>query len=340
MGNAGASVYRLQNGNGMEVLVSDYGGIIQKLTAPDRHGKYADVVLGFDTMDGYFGKHPYLGALIGRYANRIANSRFNVEGTTYELTPGRGGHHLHGGDQGFDKVLWRVSRSEDGNRSLRLLHVSEDGNEGYPGELSVQVDYALSERDELSISYIATTDKTTIVNLSNHSYFNLGASDDGDILDHIVELNADFFTPVNNDMITTGELRAVSGTPMDLRHPTRIGDRIDEQDKQLEYGNGFDHNWVLKRKSGGLQFAARVTEPQSGRVLEISTTEPGVQFYTGNRLDGSIVGKSGRSYRSRTAFCLETQHFPDSPNQPVFPSTLLEPGETYVSKTVYSFSCL
>jgi aldose 1-epimerase len=339
MDRAGASVNRLQNDNGMEVLVSAYGGIIQKLTAPDRRGRYTDVVLGFDYMDGYFGKHPYFGALVGRYANRIGNSRFELEGATYELTPGRGGHHLHGGNKGFDKVLWRTSQSELSRRSLRLCHVSEDGNEGYPGELSVQVDYALNDRDELSISYRATTDKTTIVNLSNHSYFNLGVSDDGDILDHVVELNADYFTPVNGEMIPNGELREVTGTPMDLRQPTRIGDRIDLVDEQLEYGGGFDHNWALNRESEGLQFAARVTDPQSGRVLEVSTTEPGLQFYTGNRLDGSITGKAGRIYRSRSGFCLETQHFPDSPNQLAFPSTVLEPGETYLSKTVYKFSC-
>lgn len=339
MDSAKASVYRLRNDNGMEVLVSAYGGIIQRLTAPDRDGRYADVVLGFDTIDGYFGKHPYFGALIGRYANRIANSRFEIKGTTYDLTPGRGGHHLHGGNKGFDKFLWHAEASEVSSRSLRLTHVSEAGNEGYPGELSVQVDYALSERDELAVSYLATTDETTIVNLSNHSYFNLGASDASDILEHIVELNADFFTPVSSEMIPTSELRDVTGTPMDLRYPTRIGDRIDDDDEQLRYGNGFDHNWVLNRTSGGLQFAARVTEPQSGRVLEVSTTEPGLQFYTGNKLDGSIVGKAGRTYRSRSGFCLETQHFPDSPNQPTFPSTVLEPGETYLSKTVYKFSC-
>lgn len=339
MDSARASVYRLQNDNGMEVLVSAYGGIIQKLTAPDRRGQYTDIVLGFDSMDGYFGKHPYFGALVGRYANRIGNSRFELQGATYQLTPGRGGHHLHGGNKGFDKVLWRTSRSELSSRSLRLCYVSEDGDEGYPGELSVQVDYTLSDRDELSISYHATTDKTTIVNLSNHSYFNLGGSDAGDIVDHIVELNADFFTPVSSDMIPTGELRDVTGTPMDLRRPTRIGDRIDNDNEQIRYANGFDHNWVLNRATGGLQSAARVTEAQSGRVLEVATTEPGLQFYTGNRLDGSITGKAGRIYRSRSGFCLETQHFPDSPNQPAFPSTVLEPGETYQSKTVYKFSC-
>ena len=339
MDSAKASVYRLQNDNGMEVLVSAYGGIIQRLTAPDRHGRYEDIVLGFDTMDEYFGKHPYFGAIVGRYANRIGNSRFDIDGATYDLTPGKGGHHLHGGSKGFDKVLWRVPLSEVSSRSLLLSHVSEDGDEGYPGELLVQVDYALSERDELSISYLATTDKTTIVNLSNHSYFNLGMSDDGDILDHVVELNADYFTPVNSEMIPNGELRKVTGTPMDLRQPTRIGDRIDLVDEQLEYGGGFDHNWVLNRESGGLQFAARVTEPHSGRVLEVSTTEPGLQFYSGNRLDGSIVGKAGRTYRGRSGFCIETQHFPDSPNQPAFPSTVLEPGETYLSNTVYKFSC-
>ena len=334
-----ASGYRLQNDNGMEVVVSPFGGIIHRLTAPDRDGRYTDVVLGFDTMDGYFDRHPYFGALIGRYANRIANSRFEIEGTKYDLTPGKGGHHLHGGNKGFDKVLWRILPSEISSRSLRLRHVSEDGNEGYPGELSVQADYTLSDRDELSVSYLATTDKTTIVNLTNHSYFNLGGTDARDVLDHVVELNSDFFTPVSSEMIPTGELRDVTSTSMDLRYPTRIGDRIDDDDEQLGYGNGFDHNWVLNRASGGLQFAARVTEPLSGRVLEVSTTEPGLQFYTGNKLDGSIVGKAGRTYRSRSGFCLETQHFPDSPNQPTFPSTVLEPGKTYVSKTVYKFSC-
>jgi aldose 1-epimerase len=339
MDSARASVYRLQNDNGMEVVVSAYGGIIQKLTAPDRHGRYTDVVLGFDTMDGYFGKHPYFGAIVGRYANRIGNSRFELEGATYELTPGGGGHHLHGGNNGFDKVLWRTSQSELSSRSLRLCHVSEDGDEGYPGELSVQVDYALSDRDELSISYRATTDKTTVVNLSNHSYFNLGGPSRGNILDHIVELNADSFTPVNGEMIATGELRDVTGTPMDLRQPTRIGDHIDDDDEQLGYGLGFDHNWALNRTSGGLQFAARVTDPESGRVLVVSTREPGVQFYSGNRLDGSIAGKAGQVYRSRSGFCIETQHFPDSPNQPAFPSTVLKSGETYHSNTVYAFSC-
>lgn len=339
MDSAKAGVYRLRNDNGMEVLVSAYGGIIQRLTAPDRNGRYADVVLGFDTIDGYFGKHPYFGALIGRYANRIANSRFEIKDTSYALTPGRGGHHLHGGNKGFDKLLWHAEPSEVSSRSLRLTHVSAAGNEGYPGELSVQVDYALSERDELSISYLAATDKTTIVNLSNHSYFNLGGTDARDILDHVIELNADFFTPVSSEMIPTGELCDVTGTPMDLRYPTRIGDRIDDDNEQLRYGTGFDHNWVLNRAAGGLQFAARVTEPLSGRVLEVSTTEPGLQFYTGNKLDGSIVGKAGRTYCSRSGFCLETQHFPDSPNQPTFPSTVLEPGEIYRSKTVYKFSC-
>ena len=340
MDSAKSRVFRLQNDNGMEVLVSAYGGIIQKLTAPDRDGRYTDVVLGFDSMEGYFGKHPYFGALIGRYANRIANSRFEQEGEIYDLTPGAGGHHLHGGARGFDKVLWNVSPSEVSSRSLRLSHVSADGNEGYPGELSVHVDYTLSDQDELSISYVATTDKTTIVNLSNHSYFNLGGSDTTDILDHIIELNADHFTPVDDEMIPSGELRDVTGTPMDLRRPTRIGDHINDDDEQLGYGIGFDHNWVLHRKAGGLDFAARVTEPRSGRVLEVSTTEPGLQFYTGNQLDRSIVGKAGQTYRCRSGFCIETQHFPDSPNQPSFPSTVLEPGETYLSQTIYKFSCL
>lgn len=327
----------LHNANGMEVAISPYGAIVQRLTAPDRDGRYEDVVLGFDTLDEYFGKHPYFGAVLGRYANRIGHSRFAIDGVAYALTPGKDGHHLHGGAKGFDKMLWHVEPSATSRQSLRLLHTSEDGNEGYPGELSVQVDYRLSDRDELSIRYLATSNKTTHVNLSNHSYFNLGGCSTTNILDHVIELNADFFTPVNAALIPSGALCAVAGTPMDLRKACRIGDHIDDDDKQLEYGLGYDHNWVLTRTSDGLQLAARVTEPQSGRVMDVLTTEPGVQFYSGNHLDGSITGKAGRAYLSRSGFCLETQHFPDSPNQPGFPSTILRPGQIFTSETVYCF---
>ena len=332
-----AELHRLRNKKGMQVSISPYGGIVQTLTAPDRNGNYADVVLGFDTMQEYRGKHPYFGALIGRFANRIGNSRVVIDGTTYDLTPGKGGNHLHGGDKGFDKVFWHVNASAATEYSLRLTHVSTDGDEGYPGELSVAVVYTLTDNDELSIRYAATTDKATIINLSNHSYFNLAAAGAEDILDHVVELNADVFTPVNSEMIPTGELRSVTGTPMDLREPTRIGAHIDDDYEQLGYGSGFDHNWVLNRTGEGLELAARVTEPSSGRVLEVLTTEPGIQFYTGNKLDGSITGKGGRVYQARSGFCLETQHFPDSPNQAAFPSTILRPGETYESTTVYRF---
>lgn len=321
----------------MEVAISPYGGIVQMLTAPDRHGNYADVVLGFDSMQQYRGKHPYFGALIGRFANRIGNSRVVIEGQTYHLTPGKGGNHLHGGGTGFDKVFWNIDASATTGKSLRLTHTSVDGDEGYPGELSVAVVYTLSENDELSIHYSATTDKATIINLSNHSYFNLAAAGATDILDHVIELNADIFTPVNNEMIPTGELRSVTATPMDLREPTRIGTHIDDDYEQLVCGLGFDHNWVLNRTVEGLAFAARVSEPISGRVLEVLTTEPGIQFYTGNRLDGSITGKGGRAYIARSGFCLETQHFPDSPNHAAFPSTILRPGGTYESTTVYRF---
>jgi len=337
MNSSKASSHILRNGNDMEVAVSPYGGIIQRLTAPDRHGRYEDVVLGFDTMDEYRSKNPYFGALVGRYANRIANSRINIDGTTYHLTPGKGGNHLHGGAIGFDKVLWNVDTSGMTSHSLRLSHISADGDEGYPGELSVTVDYTLNDSDELSIRYFATTNKTTVVNLSNHSYFNLAGTGARDILDHVVELNAEYFTPVDSEMIPTGELMSVSGTPMDLREPVRIGLRIDDDYEQLEYGQGFDHNWVLNRAGGGLEFAARVSEPTSGRVMEVLTTEPGIQFYSGNRLDGRITGKSGHTYRPRSGFCLETQHFPDSPNQPGFPSTILRPGETFESTSVYRF---
>jgi len=332
-----AGLHRLRNKNGMQVSISPFGGIVQTLTAPDRHGHYADVVLGFDTMQEYRGKHPYFGALIGRFANRIGNSRVVIDGMTYHLTPGKGGNHLHGGGTGFDKVFWNVDVSATTEQTLRLTHTSIDGDEGYPGELSVAVVYTLADNDEVSIHYSAKTDKATIINLSNHSYFNLATIGATDILDHVVELNADVFTPVNNEMIPTGELRSVTETPMDLREPTRIGAQIDDDYEQLAYGSGFDHNWVLNRTGEGLEFAARVTEPISGRILEVMTTEPGVQFYSGNRLDGSIIGKGGRAYQARAGFCLETQHFPDSPNQVTFPSTILRPGETYESTTVYRF---
>lgn len=331
------ALHTLCNDNGMQVDVTPYGGIIQKLTAADRNGHYADVVLGFDSTDDYLGAHPYFGALIGRYANRIANSRAIIDGTVYPLTPGKNGDHLHGGSHGFDKVLWRVEAVGTGERSLRLSHCSPDGDAGYPGELSVQVDYTLGDSDQLSIRYRATSTKTTVVNLSNHSYFNLATAGTETVLDHLIELHADFFTPVNSRMIPTGELCHVGGTPMDLRQPVRIGDRIDCDDEQLQYGGGFDHNWVINHSGNGLCLAARVSEPGSGRVMEVLTTEPGVQFYTGNNLDGTIAGKAGRLYCPRSGFCLETQHFPDSPNHPAFPSTILRPDETYQSETVYRF---
>lgn len=327
--------HRLRNVNGMEVAISAFGGIIQAMTAPDRLGRYADVVLGFDTAQEYRGKHPYFGALVGRYANRIGNSRVVIDGTPYHLTPGKGGHHLHGGSVGFDKAVWHVEADGTDERTLTLSHISSDGDQGYPGELCVTVVYALSDNDELSIRYSATTDKTTVINLTNHSYFNLAGAPD--ILGHIVEVNADVFTPVTPDMIPTGEFRSVSETPMDLREPTRIGDRIDDDYEQLLFGGGFDHNWVLNRSDEGLEFAARVHEPDSGRILEVLTTEPGIQFYTGNNLDGSVTGKGGRAYQARSGLCLETQHFPDSPNHSSFPSTILRPGETFASETVYRF---
>ncbi len=330
-------LFVLSNNNGMEVSITNYGGIVTDLTAPDRSGTFADVVLGFDDLAGYLAGHPYFGAIVGRYGNRIAKGAFVIDGRRYSLATNNKGNHLHGGRAGFDKALWRaIPRSN--SAQLELTHTSGDGDEGYPGRLEVAVTYTLSDANELRIDYHATTDKPTHVNLTNHSYFNLSGFDGGNILGHRVFINADRFTPVNSRLIPTGELRRVGGTPMDFRRPTSIGARIEDQDEQLVFGCGFDHNWVLDKKEGALDLAARVEEPASGRVLEVLTTEPGVQFYTANFLDGSVVGKEGVAFGRRSAFCLETQHFPDSPNKVDFPTTLLRPDEVYETTTVYRFS--
>ena len=332
-------LYTLTNGNGMEVTITNYGGTVVSLKTPDRKGKFADVVLGFDTFDGYLGNEPYFGALIGRYGNRIAKGRFTLDGHEYHLAQNDNANSLHGGLKGFDKRVWSAKEMPAKDlAALQLSYVSKDGEEGYPGNLSVTVTYSLTPNNELKIDYAATTDKDTVLNLTNHSYFNLAGQGQGNILTHKMMIDADRFTPVDSTLIPTGELKSVAGTPLDFRKATAIGARIDQNDEQLKFGKGYDHNFVLHRQNGGLTMAARVTEPSSGRVMEVLTTEPGLQFYTGNFLDSTIHGKGAKVYGRRSAFCMETQHFPDSPNQPKFPSTVLKPGQQYQSTTVYRFS--
>jgi aldose 1-epimerase len=335
-----AMLYTLANPHGMEVTISSYGAIVVSVKVPDRNGKIADVVLGFDSLDGYLNpQEPYFGAIVGRYGNRIANGRFTLNGAQYTLARNNGENSLHGGIKGFDKQMWLANavNSDDGP-GVELTYLSKDGEEGFPGNLTAKVTYTLTANNELKIDYEATTDKDTVLNLTNHSYFNLAGQGNGDILDHILTIEADRFTPVNAALIPTGELREVAGTPFDFRKATAIGARINDADPQLQAGNGYDHNFVLNRSGGDLAPAARVTDPKSGRTLVVSTTQPGVQFYTANFLDGTIHGKGGAVYGRRSAFCLETQHFPDSPNQPNFPSVVLKPGEKYHSTTVFKFS--
>lgn len=332
------TLYTLQNANGLEVTIADYGGIVQKLTAPNRDGECEDIVLGFDSVTEYAADGPYFGAIIGRYGNRIGSGRFTLDGRDHQLTTNDGKNHLHGGDRGFDKVMWQVSVPPAATNTLTLEYRSVDGEEGYPGELDAAVTYLLSDDNELRIDYRASTSRNTPVNLTNHSYFNLAGQGRGDVLGHIVEVFADRFTPVDDGLLPTGELRDVSGTPMDFRKAEAIGARIDASDEQLGFGLGYDHNWVLHERAGDLRLVARVYEPASGRVMEVMTTEPGLQFYTGNFLDSSLRGKEGAVYQHRGGFCMETQHYPDSPNRPEFPNTILRPGEIYQSTTVYRFS--
>ena len=331
-------IYTLRNAHGVEVKAITYGGIIQSVRVPDRKGAFDDVVLGFETLEGYLAEHPYFGAIVGRYGNRIGKAQFSLDGQTYKLAANDGPNHLHGGVKGFDKVLWKAEETRSAaGPGVTFTRVSPDGEEGYPGSLKVSVTYTLTDRNELIVEYLATTDKRTPVNLTQHSYFNLAGQASGDILGHELTLNADRYTPVDSRLIPTGELAPVDGTPFDFRKPAAIGARINGNHPQLEVGRGYDHNWVLSRKGDGLQLAARVVEPKTGRTLEVSTTEPGIQFYAGNFLDGKLTGKGGAVYRHRTGFCLETQHFPDSPNKPQFPSTILEPGAEYRSRTVFRF---
>lgn len=339
-----AQLFTLRAADGFAVEISDYGGIIVRLLTPDRAGKLADVTLGYGDVAGYVAKSPYFGALIGRVGNRIAGGKFTLEGKTYTLatnnTPGGIPCHLHGGVAGFDKKLWAAEPMvRDGRAALRLTLTSPAGEEGYPGTLRVEVIYSLTADRGLRIDYAATTDAPTPVSLTNHAYFNLRGEGAGDILGHQLTLHATRYTPVNAGLIPTGELAPVAGTPFDFTRPHAIGARIGENHEQLVRGIGYDHNFVLAeatRREPAL--AARVTEPETGRVMEVLTTEPGVQFYTGNFLDGTITGKAGKAYAKRHGFCLETQHFPDSVNQPKFPGTILRPGQTYRSATIYRFS--
>jgi len=331
----------LHSPSGIELDVATYGGVVTRLVVPDREGRLADVVLGHEGLGAYVEGTPYFGAIVGRYANRIAAGRFTLDGVEYQLATNDGPNHLHGGKRGFDKVVWSAEPYSTGSEAgVVLTHVSPDGDEGYPGELSVRVTYALTADGELRIDYEATTDAPTIVNLTHHGYWNLAGHDSGDILGHELTIPARRFTPVNETLIPTGELRPVEGTPFDFREATAIGARIEADDEQLALGGGYDHNFVLDgwEDDGSLRLAAVLRDPASGRVLEVLTTEPGLQLYSGNFLDGSDIGKGGIAYEHRGGLCLETQHFPDSPNQPGFPSTVLRPGETYRSTTVYRFT--
>lgn len=329
-------IYTLTNSNKVEVRIMTYGGTVVSIKAPDRSGKIGDVVLGYDDLQGYLTNNPYLGAIAGRYANRIGKARFSLEGHEYSLPKNDGENTLHGGDLGFAKMVW--AGQADGGKAatgVTLRYFSKDGEEGFPGDLTITVTYTLTDKNELKIDYAASTDKPTVINLTNHCYFNLAGG--GNILGHELMLNADKFTPVDAGLIPTGELRSVAGTPMDFTHSTAIGARINDPYDQLKLASGYDHNWVLNSGGGKLALAAKVYEPASGRTMEVYTTEPGIQFYTGNHLDGSIKGRNGEVYQPRTGFCLETQHFPDSPNKPSFPSTVLRPGHTYHSTTIFKF---
>jgi aldose 1-epimerase len=331
-------LYTLRNSKGMEATIMTYGGIVTSLKTPDKLGKLGDVVLGYDNLDGYIKSTPYFGALIGRYGNRIAHGKFSLDGVEYMLATNNGANSLHGGLKGFDKVVWtaRPLPSSSGP-SLILTYVSKGGEEGYPGNLAVTAVYSVTEDNSLRVDFTATTDEKTIVNLTHHSYFNLRGS--GDVLDHVVLINADKFTPVDSTLIPTGELRPVAGTPFDFQMPTAIGDRINQtNDEQIAFGNGYDHNWVLNKNANELSLAARVVELTTGRTLEVWSTEPGTQFYSGNFLDGTITGKGGWTYQFRNGFCFEPQHYPDSPNHPAFPTTTLNPGQKYHNTIIYKFS--
>ena len=335
-------LFTLRNAHGIEMQFTNYGGIITSLRTPDRTGRFSNIVLGYDNLAGYVANSPYFGAIVGRYANRIARGHFTLDGATYTLAVNNGPNSLHGGLRGFDKVVWnaRPFQNQEG-QGVALDYTSANGEEGYPGTLRTTVTYTLTPDDRLIVDYLAATDKATPLNLSQHSYWNLVGNASRDILGHVLTLNAEAITPVDSTLIPTGEIAPVQGTPFDFRTPHAIGERIDQrQNTQIRYGNGYDHNFVLNRGNaapGALVLAARVVEPTTGRTMEISTTEPGIQFYSGNFLDGSITGSGGAVYHFRYGLALETQHYPDSPNHPNFPSTILQPGQQYRSRTVFKF---
>jgi aldose 1-epimerase len=329
-------LYTLSNDHGVTAAIATYGGIIVNLLTPDRQGQPSDITLGFDDLESYLTRSPYFGCITGRYANRIGQGRFTLKGKSYQLAQNNGRNHLHGGLVGFDKVVWAAEpfSSPDGV-GVKLSYLSPDGEEGYPGALSTAVTYTLGNDNSLTLDYAATTDQATILNLTNHAYFNLAGQ--GDILNHELMLNADRFTVVDAESIPTGELRSVTGTPLDFRTPTRIGARIDQDDEQLRFGLGYDHNWVINGTPRELRLAALLREPSSGRTLEVWTTQPGIQFYSGNLMPDTLPGKHSQTYHKRYGLCLETQHFPDSPNQPAFPSAVLELGQKYHEVTVFKF---
>jgi len=326
-------LFTLTNPNGIRARIMTYGATLVSLETPDRDGNLTDIMLGFDTLEGYLTDHPYFGVIVGRYANRIGKGKFTLDGVEYTLATNNGENHLHGGIKGFDKVVWKLDEIKAGGDEafVTLSYVSKDGEEGYPGNLSCKVTYTLTKDDELKISYEAETDKTTIINLTNHAYWNLAGQGTGDILSHELMLNADKYTPVDEGLIPTGEIKAVKDTPMDFTEPMTIGSRIDQ------VTGGYDHNYVLNSGGGSMALAARVYEPTTGRVLEIQTLQPGIQFYSGNFLDGSITGKSAKVYNKHYGFCLETQHYPDSPNKLDFPSVVLKPGQKYSTETIHKF---
>lgn len=328
-------IFTLKNKSGMEARITNYGGIVVSLTAPDRNGVFADVVLGKDTFAEYEAGHPFFGAIAGRYANRIGGASFEIDGKRYNVTPNSGKNHIHGGKAGFDKRVWKATKVTKGSAvGVQLRYTSADGEEGYPGTLDCTVTYWLTNDNALEIDYTASTDKPTVVNLTNHSYFNLAGQGSGDVLGHEMQIFADQFTPTDAELIPTGELESVAGTPLDFNTPAKIGARIGSSYQPLVFGKGYDHNYVLR--GSGMKLAARVREPKSGRVMEVRTTEPGVQFYSANHTKGKV--KDGKTCAPRHAFCLETQHFPNSPNKPQFPSTVLRPGDTYQTTTIYQFS--
>ena len=332
-------LYTLRNTRGAEAQIMNYGAIVVSLKVPDRNGKFDDVVLGFKDFDGYMKNDPYFGAIVGRYGNRIAKGRFTLNGVEYKLATNNGENHLHGGIKGFDKVVWTGHEMNSaGGPSVAMTYLSKDGEEGYPGNLTARVVYTLTNNNELKLDYTVTTDKDTVQNITHHSYFNLAGEGNGDILNHLVTINANRFVPTDAGSIPTGELKSVAGTPFDFRKATAIGARIDQDDEQIKFGKGYDHTWVINGRMGVMRLAATAYEATSGRVMQVWTTEPGVQFYTGNFLDGTLTGKSGKVYQRRFGFCFETQHYPDSPNHPAFPTTTLKKGQTYKSTTIYRFS--